>query len=91
MDHCFRLIWIIGRQRDYKIMRTIHPGVHHKGTGLDRCRLARFQRHRTDGKLWRSAPLQDFDVRHIFKAQGAITGNYQYSAYLIPTQPIPDA
>jgi hypothetical protein len=72
-------------------MGTIHPGVHHKGTGLDRRRLARFQRHRTDGKLWRSALLQDFDVRHLCKAQGAITGIYQYNAYLIPTQPIPDA
>jgi hypothetical protein len=45
-----------------KIVHAIHACVHHEAHR--KCGLfARLEDHRTDGRIRRSAPLHDFDLR----------------------------
>ena len=55
-----------------EIVRTVHAFMHRENTGFNDRAFARFEYHRTDGKLRRSAPLQYFDVRLFLEPQGAI-------------------
>ena len=50
-------------------MRTVHAFVHHEGAGFNDRAFARFEYHRTDGQLGRSASLHDFDVGLFREAQ----------------------
>jgi hypothetical protein len=54
-------------------MRTIHAFMHHKDTGLNSGAFAGLENHRTDGELWGSAPLQNFDIWRFFETQTTIT------------------
>jgi hypothetical protein len=47
--------------------------VHHKHTGFDDRAFAGLEYHRTDGQFGRSAPLDNFDIRFFFEAQGTRT------------------
>lgn len=49
MDHHVGIGWIIRFEMNSKVMRTIHPFVHHKDIGFNLGALAGLEYHRTDG------------------------------------------
>lgn len=54
-------------------MRTVHDLVHHEHIGLDDCGFARFEDHRTDDQLGRSASLQYLYVRLLLEAECSVS------------------
>ena len=68
MHYKIRILWIICLEMDCIVMGSIHPRMHHKDTGFNRCTFAGLEDHRTDGQFRRSTSLYDFDVRLFLEA-----------------------
>ena len=69
--HCHRSIGLLGivtGQVDAEVMHPFHTLVHHELHGEVRA-LTGLEDHRTDGRDRRSTPLDDFDIRLLFKPQ----------------------
>jgi hypothetical protein len=77
---------IIGHKVNRVFMLAVHARMHHKDAGFYGCAFAGFEDHRTDGQIGRSASLQDFDIRILFKTQRPIAGvgNIYFKLFVIP-------
>jgi hypothetical protein len=74
MNNQVRGIRIVGLEVYPVVVLAIHARMHHENAGLEIGAFAWFECHRTDGQAGRSAALQYFNVRLLFKPKQAIPG-----------------
>jgi hypothetical protein len=63
---------VIGHEMDGVIVLSVHTGMHHEDAGFYGRAFTRFEDHRTDGQIGRSAPLQYLDIWILFESQQSI-------------------